>query len=160
MEKIRSGQTVCMPRLPEGLPKDAVADRRFCDRAGIKSGLTLPFTVGESVRGGLMFGSHLSRRDWPEELVKQLHFLAEILASALERSRAANQIGEVLRFEHLLSEISATYINLPSHEIENVVKRDLGRLGKLLGVDRCILYLVGKDQRFSQVRLALLLVSR
>ncbi len=150
MEKIRSGQTVVMPRLPEGLPKGAVADRRFCEEAGIRSGLTLPFTVGESVRGGLMFGSHRTRDDWPEELVKQLHFLAEILASALERSRAANQIDEVVRFEHLLSEISATYINLPTHEIENVVKRDLGRLGKLLAVDRCILYLVGKDQRFSK----------
>ena len=54
---------------------------------------------------------------------------------------------KLLQFEQLLSRISATYINLPSSEIEAVIRADLGRLGRFLEVDRCILNLLNEDTK-------------
>ena len=52
-------------------------------------------------------------RSWPPELVKVFRHLGKILTGALERKRVVERIDEMRRFEHLLSEVSATYINLP-----------------------------------------------
>ena len=48
---------------------------------------------------------------------------------------------EFQKFERLLIEISKSYINLPANEIEKVIRKDLGRLGRLLKADRCIIYM-------------------
>ncbi len=50
-----------------------------------------------------------------------------------------------------MSEISATYINLPRDDVEKVLRKDFERLSRLLGVDRCILYRVGENMRFSHL---------
>ena len=55
-------------------------------------------------------------------------------------------INELIRFEHLLSEISATYINIDINTLEKVIKSDLERLGRLLGAQRCLLYLASEDR--------------
>ena len=60
---------------------------------------------------------------------------------------------KLLEFEQLLSGISATYINIPSDKIEEVIRRDLERLGRFLGVDRCNLYLI--DQGTKRVKFEL-----
>ena len=59
---------------------------------------------------------------------------------AAQLSEDAQALRELLRFEHLLSEVSATYINVPTGEIEQILKNDLGRLGRLLEVDRCLFF--------------------
>ena len=41
------------------------------------------------------------------------------------------------RFERLLSEVSAKYINMPIEEIESAARKDFGRLASLLGGDSC-----------------------
>jgi formate hydrogenlyase transcriptional activator len=57
------------------------------------------------------------------------------------------RVHDLLRFEHLLSDVSTRYINLPSERIEHVIKTDLGRLGKLLKADRCMLFLRSEDDQ-------------
>ncbi len=49
-------------------------------------------------------------------------------------------LGNLSEFERLLSEISATYINLPIKNLDDVLRRDFTRLNSLLGMDLCILY--------------------
>jgi formate hydrogenlyase transcriptional activator len=62
-------------------------------------------------------------------------------------SQEWKRMERLLQFEQLLFQISATYINLPSDEIEKVIRRDLERLGRFLGVDRCNLYLVDETEK-------------
>ena len=69
------------------------------------------------------------------------------MASAIERKRAAEQLDELIRFEHLLSNVSATYINRPAADIEQVIRDDLGRLGRFLGADWCGLYVADEGKR-------------
>ncbi len=49
-------------------------------------------------------------------------------------------VNNLSKFESLLSEISATYINLPIEKLDSALTRDFTHLNKLLGVDLCILY--------------------
>jgi transcriptional regulator with GAF, ATPase, and Fis domain len=52
----------------------------------------------------------------------------------------------LLQFEHLLSQVSAKYINAPVERIESIIREDLGRLGRLIGADRCAFYRVVRDR--------------
>jgi len=145
MERIRAGETIRLSHLPDDLPKEARIDRRYCRKEGVKSCLVLPYRVGDSTQGGLIFSSLRNQHPWPEELVEQLHNLGQIIASALERKAAAESIAKQRLFERLLSEVSAKYINLPINQIENDARSDFGRLSRLLDVDRCVLHLPGPE---------------
>jgi formate hydrogenlyase transcriptional activator len=148
--QINAGETICLECLPDDLPESAHVDREFCMEQSLKSCVSLPFRGTTSVRGVLSVLSYRKHCSWPEELIRMFHHLGDILAGALERERAAERIEELLQFEHLLSEISATYINLPRDQLEKVIKNDLGRLGQLLGADRCLLYSLDKNgKKFS-----------
>ncbi|MCX8021738.1 MAG: sigma 54-interacting transcriptional regulator [Syntrophorhabdaceae bacterium] len=149
-EKILQGETLSVLNLPHGVPDHALIDIEFFKEEGIKSFIALPFKVKDDVCGGIVCCSCNELCNLTEEMVEGLPFLGEIIVGAVLQRGPDKKIEEVLKFEKLLSEISATYINLPTHEIENFVKRDLGRFGRLVGVDRCVLYLVGKDNKFSR----------
>ena len=62
------------------------------------------------------------------------------LAAVIEERRRAEQaLGERLRFEALLSRLSAAFVHLPSHEMDEAFETWLKRLGEYLGLDRLIL---------------------
>ncbi len=145
--RLQRGEKLLLSDLPRDLPQEAKTDRRYCVKEDLKSALALPVKIGPSTLGGLFLASLHRQREWDTGLVRELYYLAEILASALERMRAAEQIHELMLFEHLLYEISATYINLPRDQYAKVIKSDLGRVGRLLGADRCIFYSLSKDRK-------------
>ena len=53
-----------------------------------------------------------------------------------ERKRAEQALEERLRFEQLLTELSATFINQPPDQIDGVIDDSLKRLLETLGHDR------------------------
>ncbi len=59
----------------------------------------------------------------------------------LKDKNKGQQTGNLSDFERLLSEISATYINISIEELENVMRDDFRRLTQALGFDACILYM-------------------
>ena len=111
----------------------AVVDLEYFKKEGLTSALSLPLKVGQKIIGGCFFATLRKQKEWDAELVKELHNLTGILASALERSRAADQIATLLQFEHMLSDISATYINMPRAKLAAVIKTDLGTAGAAVG---------------------------
>lgn len=143
------GSPISMANVLEDIPENAVEDRIIVERIGIKSALILPFIVGGHIQGGLFFNSVRKYLEWPQELVRSMLHLGQILAGALERLKAYNRIQYTMRFDRLLSEISATYINLPAQDIIQHIQNDLGRLGSFLQVERCIFYLAGKKGTFQ-----------
>jgi formate hydrogenlyase transcriptional activator len=143
MKKIHQGQPVAMSRVLDELPVDALSDRRHVEITGIKSSILLPFIVGGTVQGGLYFNTIRDYRIWPQALLRELEHLGQILAGALERRKAFEQIQYSMRFDRLLYEISATYINLPAKDIVQFIQKDLGRIGSFLNAERCLFYLSG-----------------
>ena len=146
MKVIHHGQPVAMTNVLDELPADALSDRRHIEKLGVKSSIILPFIVGGSLQGGLYFNTTRHHRIWPRELLQELEHLGQILAGALERQKAFEQIQYSMRFDRLLSEISATYINLPARDIVRFIQKDLGRLGSFLDADRCLFYLAAKKK--------------
>lgn len=151
VEKIQKGDTVSITPLTNGSGKTKAETELVADEP-IQPGLFLPVMMGKVQRGLLIVNSSWTR-SWSGELIGQLHHLNRILAGAVERWKTAEQIREIEDFEHLLSEISATYINLPARELEKVLKKDFAHLNKLLGVDVSILYLACDDtQPFQKAK--------
>jgi transcriptional regulator with GAF, ATPase, and Fis domain len=149
-DRLGAGVMVSWSKLPHTLPKNAASDRDFFHRHGIKSFLALPFRSVTSSKWVFTVLSCNEYQSWPPQLVAALQHFVDMLAGSLDQKRIMVRVEELLRFERTLSEVSATYINLPSDRFEAAIKSDLGRLGRLLGVDRIILYsLLEKDGKQS-----------
>ena len=140
IEQIRQNKTICMPHIVDELPAEAELDRQHLKYEGVKSSILMPLCTGGTVQGCIFFATIHEYRDFSAELVSELGYLGQILASALERKKSWERIQEIIDFEHLLSEISATYVTIPDKNIDRVVQKDLGRLGRFLDVDRCVFY--------------------
>lgn len=145
VERIKGGLSVVVSSLPDDLPSNADAEQRFAAKEHVKSFLAFPYVVGNAARGTLVFNSIRAERPWPEEFIRKVYQFGHVLAGALERKQSFERIDEFQRFERLLSEVSAKYINLSVEEIEHVASQDFGRLAALLGVDRCALHLFEEE---------------
>ncbi len=77
----------------EDFPPEAALDRENCRRLGIKSHLSLPLAMGgEPTFGILGLNTVREERDWPDELVKRMQIVGQILANALIRKRADEEM--------------------------------------------------------------------
>jgi PAS domain S-box-containing protein len=70
------------------MPDEAVKEREYAVKLGVKSGLNIPVVVGGSVICALTFASIVTYRDWAEAMVARLRLVGEIFASAVARKRA------------------------------------------------------------------------
>lgn len=70
----------------------------------------------------------------------------ELKAEILKRKQIESLLEERLRFEKLLSEISAAFINLPADEVDIRIEYCLRRIVELLRIDRCTMGKFTKDQ--------------
>ena len=140
------GELIRLNCLPDDLPERVRSDCALEDQR-IKSLLALPFKIGDVFQAGLILMSVRCSRLWTDELIHDLAPLGNLLASALARKETMERMDELHRFEHLLAEVSATYINLASNQVEAAIRHDLGRLAQLLQADWCGLYLLDEDKK-------------
>ncbi len=73
------------------------------------------------------------------------------LGTADKQQSHQKEVDDFSVFESLLSEISATYINLPLNDLEKAIKEDFARLSKALSAEVCILYVREKDRKNLQI---------
>lgn len=88
IEQIRAGRVVALPDLPDGLPAEAVVDLERCRRIGLRSHLSLPLRVGGRIVAALSFGGLRRAYDWPEPTIARLRIIGELIAGAIQRTRA------------------------------------------------------------------------
>jgi two-component system, LuxR family, sensor kinase FixL len=62
-----------------------------------------------------------------------------------DRTRVRNLLDERLRFESLLSRLSATFINLPADEVDSQIERGLQQIVEFLGIERSSLAQFSED---------------
>ena len=63
-----------------------------------------------------------------------------LLVHRSERRRYIRELSEQLRFERLVSEISATLIDVDSDRVNGAVERALHKVREAMGLDRCALF--------------------
>jgi signal transduction histidine kinase len=88
VQELRRRKVFRIRRIPDDFPPEAVREREFCLRIGLKSNLTLLLEVGGAIVGGLAFGSFRRYMSWPDDLVQTLQLVGEIFANAVARKRA------------------------------------------------------------------------
>jgi PAS domain S-box-containing protein len=71
----------------DDFPDEAVEEREYVRRAGLRSGVTVPLFVGESYLGALSAATFLQEKTWTDEAVRRLQLVGEVLANALARRR-------------------------------------------------------------------------
>jgi diguanylate cyclase (GGDEF)-like protein/PAS domain S-box-containing protein len=71
------------------LPPEAASERALAEAAGAKSLLFVPIRTAQQFLGVLSFASVRREADWSPKTVRALPLLGQVLASALERKRAA-----------------------------------------------------------------------
>lgn len=87
-QEIFAGRVVKLRSLAE-IPDAGATDRNTARRMGIKSSLSLPLSLGgKSPIGILCFNTTRRERRWSPVLVDRLKLVAEIIANALARKRA------------------------------------------------------------------------
>ena len=69
-----------------------------------------------------------------------------LLIHRSERRRYIRELSEQLRFERLVSEISATLIDVDSDRVNGAVERALHKVREAMGLDRCALFVCLPEQ--------------
>jgi PAS domain S-box-containing protein len=122
IEEFRHGRIASCERIPEDIPATASAEREYMTQLGVKSALGIPVEAGTTIYV-VTFMSIRGHRKWPKNLVRRLHLVAEIFASALgrlgaERSLSASEsrTRAILRaFPDLIFVLSRDGVFIESH---------------------------------------------
>lgn len=144
--RLRSGNVVRFSRIAD-LPAEAAVDRGSHLRAGTRSKVSLPLQAGGRILGALSFDSVRRERHWPDELVERLRLLSEAFASALERKRMELSLADRLRFEQLLSTLTATFRDLSAIDFDREIRHALHRMVEFVRADRGSLIEFSRDRR-------------
>jgi two-component system, NarL family, sensor kinase len=90
--QLERGEVMRFERLPDDAPAEAVNERAYVIKMGMKSNLTIPLKAGGIVLGALSFAAFREFRAWPDELVQRLSTIGEIFANTLARKRADQEL--------------------------------------------------------------------
>ncbi len=130
MEKIRSFQTIHVPRVSE-LPPEAAAEREEFEREGIQSLVIVPMVHRGAIRGYLGFDSVHRQKNWSEDNIQVLKMAGEIFINALERKKV----------DQALTDAKAKYLNIFENAVEGIFQSTPD--GRFLGVNPALARIFG-----------------
>ncbi|HYN58348.1 MAG TPA: sigma-54-dependent Fis family transcriptional regulator [Rubrivivax sp.] len=119
MGELRAGRSPRLSHLPQGLPPQAVEERRFVVAEGIRSQMIVPLREGGQLVGFITLVAFKDTRTWPDELVARLSTVGHVFAQALARARTDRALAAALAEVRSLKE---------RLEAENHYLRDAARL--------------------------------
>jgi two-component system, LuxR family, sensor kinase FixL len=92
--QISQGKAVVLPDLAENLPAEAHAEKEFFRNFGIDSALAVPFfRAGAAIRAVLYFSTSREWK-WTDEVIRDLHSIGQVLASALAQKETYESLRE------------------------------------------------------------------
>jgi PAS domain S-box-containing protein len=94
IEQVRRGVTLNYPRILDELPPEAVREREYVRRVGMKSHLSVPINTGGQAICELAISTMRTYRTWPDDLIARLRVVGEIFAQALTRSEIERALRE------------------------------------------------------------------
>ena len=141
---VGQGEFIRIERL-EDLPEEASQDRQSQAAMGIRSMLDIPLFFGGRVSFVIAIDTVNRHCAWPEEYIPRLRLLGEIFVNALERQRARLEMDERLRFERMISDLSASFVKLPPDGVEVEIERWLRPITEFFAADRCNIEVFSED---------------
>jgi PAS domain S-box-containing protein len=102
--------------------------------------LTLPLIVGGRLTNIIVM-QHTSRhQSWPEDFISRLQLLGNVLVNALEHRQDRIDMEQQLRFEMVVSELSARFVNVPADRVNVEIEAAQQRVCEALGLDMSSLW--------------------
>jgi formate hydrogenlyase transcriptional activator len=144
-EKITKRHEVVAFTTRDDLPHEAAVDRQTYAGLKIRSALNIPITIGASLDYIISINSVNKECSWPEEYIPRLRLLGEILVNTLQLAQTRRQLEDRLRFEGLISDLSAGFVNIAPEEVESKINKWLQRITEFFDADRCTLGLFSED---------------
>ena len=125
---------------PAELPQRARKDRAQFEKLGIRSFVSIAFTVGGAPLGTLSMASLDRRVEWSEETLERVRQLTNVLANAIARQRSERELSLRSRFDSLVADLSASFINIAPDALDEQIHSGLERISTFLGVDRSSIF--------------------
>ncbi len=94
MKELQSGAIVKLRDMSSDLPEEAVEERRAAREYGIKSLLSVPIAISQTVTSAISAFTTSSYREWPPGLEMRLRLVGEIFVEAILRKRTEEALRE------------------------------------------------------------------
>jgi formate hydrogenlyase transcriptional activator len=141
---IRRRQVVAFTRRDE-LPDEAGVDKQTYEGLEIRSSLNIPIPVGIEFDYIISINAVRKEFAWPDDYIPRLRLLGEILVNTVQLARTRHQLNERLRFERLISDLSASFVDISAEEVGDEIKKWLQRVTEFFDADRCTLGLFSEE---------------
>jgi transcriptional regulator with GAF, ATPase, and Fis domain len=104
LAELRAGRSVAIPRLPEGLPPEAVSEAEYARASGMRANLSVPLRVAGDIRFAIAAGAFRECRGWSQEVISRLKLVGEVIAQAVARARTEESLRVALAEVNALKE--------------------------------------------------------
>ena len=151
LARVSRGETIALEHLPGDLPPDAGIEREYTRTSGVKSVLTVPASIGGEFVCALSTGTFRVYHAWPASLIARFRVTGQILASAIARKRAEEQLRRRLdEIADLKARLESENVFLreelkSTHDFDQIVGRSeplrhlLAQVGLVAGTDSTVL---------------------
>jgi formate hydrogenlyase transcriptional activator len=141
-EALRNGEMVVLESLPDDLPKEALAEKRFCIEQGLKSYICIPLSMGKALPiGAIGFSYMRRRRTFAMQWLQRVRFVGHILTFALMCKQTEKALQEALaEIEELKERLEA--------EIVEEIKVEYN-YGEILGHSSAIKTIMNQVERVA-----------
>ncbi len=146
-QHIRNGGVIIAGPGLAGLPDEAKELRHWLERNGITSGAVVPVSVQEQSVGMLGLDTFDHPREYPPPIVNRLKIVADIIGATLFRIRSQEELYDQLQFQDMLSNLSASFIDIKASEIDKNIERGLQLVVQNLDLDRGNLFEFSRDHK-------------
>jgi transcriptional regulator with GAF, ATPase, and Fis domain len=130
----------------DDLPPEAMVDKQKYAEWGVRSSLDIPISISGSNIHVMALNAVKHERIWPQGLFPRLRLLGEIFVNAIERRQIRLEVQERLQFESLISNLSASFVNLPADRVDGEINKGLGSIAEFFDADRCTIGLLSEDR--------------
>ena len=102
MKEFAKGIVIRAEKVPGDLPP--LFQGGILERHNTKSIVIVPLTAGDQVIGNLTFVNYINEHEWPDELVRRIKLIGEIVAHAILRIRSHEALLEEMERREMLEE--------------------------------------------------------
>jgi len=95
VNQAKAGKIIALRSIKD-FPSEAAGEAEYFRRSGLRSQLGIPLRVGGRIFAGIGFAVFRATQTWPDHLIIKLKLLGEVLALALARKRAEENLTKAL----------------------------------------------------------------
>lgn len=102
MAKLAQGSIIKAEKIPQDLPP--VFNESVIRRHNTKSIVIVPLSAENQIIGNLVFTTYTKEHKWPEEIIRRIRLIGEIIANAILRKRSNEALILEMKSRHMLEE--------------------------------------------------------